>query len=349
MNPPNAKGAKDLAALKAGWVARVARDPGKPAEALSLTGYLGDSAKEGHVRLYFDVDLSTYVDVAEDDVLHAERLPGEQSPLGEVVVWLRRAATLTHGVDAQQASGSWFEGPIVRERYAAAAAEGGLQALGGWGGPGGLPGIPNSAFACGPIQTLPPQCPIRTLPPGCIPWTLPPQCPPRTILNGCPITKPQFGCPQTLPWQGCGLATAKCPPSLLVVCATQSLACQSIACPPKSLLVACVTQISPLCPVPRTPVVPCQTVQINCGSVINCPTNTLVCPQTAANCPATLLNCPQTNFCPQSAAILCTGGGCPSAVDACPSAPGGCDTFITVINPGTTVINPGGWTGGMFG
>lgn len=317
---------KDLAALKADWVARVARDPAQPPQATMLTGYLADSSRDGHARLYLDAELSSYVDIPADDLLHGQRLPADQSPLGEVVVWVRRSAKLVQGSDAQGA-GSWFEGPITREQYTGVAAAAiNAAANSAACGPGQTiigPSCP-TATPCGP-WTLPPLCPPLTLPAQCFPTLLPPQCPPPTLPPGCP--------PPTLPPR-CPPITPLCPRTPIRPCPTHTLI--GPGCNIKSVLTVC----------------PTQPVLCTVHTVLNCPPKTAICPVTPA-CPHSFLTCPSqvaicvTPNCPVQTAI-CTAV-CPSAVDACPSAPGGCDTFTTVINPGTTVINPGGFTGGMFG
>ncbi len=324
MSPPADKLGKDLSALKADWVARVARDPAQPPQATLLSGYLADSSRDGHARLYLDAELSSYVDIPVDDLLHGQRLPADQSPLGEAVVWVRRSAKLVQGSDVQRAS-SWFEGPITREQYSTAAA--------------GTLGLPVSIPACGPLQTVPPQCPFPTIGPSCPtatpcgPWTLPPICPPLTLPPQCFHTLLPQCPPLTIPPR-CPPLTPACPRTPVRPCVTHTLI--GPGCNIKSVLTVCPTQPA-LCTV---------------HTVLNCPPRTAICPVTP-NCPNSAFACPSqlavcvTPNCPVQTAI-CTAV-CPSAVDACPSAPGGCDTFNTIVNPGTTVINPGGFNGGMFG
>ena len=46
-----------------------------PPNTLMLTGYLGKSAAENYIRLYFDEELSDYVDIPQEAVLHTRQLP----------------------------------------------------------------------------------------------------------------------------------------------------------------------------------------------------------------------------------------------------------------------------------
>jgi len=47
-----------------------------------LTGYLGQSSEDKYTRLYFDVQLSSYVEIPDDAILHTQDLPADSSPLG---------------------------------------------------------------------------------------------------------------------------------------------------------------------------------------------------------------------------------------------------------------------------
>jgi len=298
MNPPSDKKGDDLRSLRADWVGKVVRDPATPPGATTLVGYLGDSSKGDHVRVYLDHELSSFVDVPTADVLHAQRLPAEQSPLGEVIVWVKRDAKFVQGAETGQTS--WFEGPIVNDQYAAAAAA--MQAFGG----GGFPGGPATFPPCGPWQTLPPQCPLPTLPPAC-PFTLPPKCPPITPV--CPRT-PVRPCPTQI-----HLCTViNCPPkSAIVPCLTQFHLCTVINCPPKSVVAPCITQ-NPIC----------QTRGIVCTAI--CP-RTQFCPVTKnPGCVNSGFVC--TGFCPSAV------DACPSAPGGCDQwfDPG--EVVNPVINPG---------------
>ena len=56
-----------------------------------LSGYLGASSEEGHTRLYFDPQLSTYVEIPDDAILHSQAAGGEDG-LGGSHVWIKQDA-----------------------------------------------------------------------------------------------------------------------------------------------------------------------------------------------------------------------------------------------------------------
>ena len=104
----------------AGFVARLVSDPASPPETTLLSGYPGASDEEGHTRIYFDPELSDYVDVPDGDILHTEAGGGDGGALEPSLVWIRRGAQVLHGPaggDRQRAS--FFEGPVFQENFPA--------------------------------------------------------------------------------------------------------------------------------------------------------------------------------------------------------------------------------------
>lgn len=72
------------------FVGRAVEDPNAPPQLLMLTGYVGKSSKGSHTRIYLDLLLSSYVDVPDEEILHAQELPKAQSPVGGYYIWIRR-------------------------------------------------------------------------------------------------------------------------------------------------------------------------------------------------------------------------------------------------------------------
>lgn len=81
------------------FVEKLMPDPAQPAaRTVQYEGLVGKSTRgEGHWRLYFDRDLSDYIEFNEEDVLNSELIAKERSPmeLESTKVWLRRDATIT--------------------------------------------------------------------------------------------------------------------------------------------------------------------------------------------------------------------------------------------------------------
>jgi hypothetical protein len=54
-----------------------------------LTGFLGEGAPSGGVRLYLTPQFDQYVDLSADDVVHTSPLTTDDSGLGATMVWLK--------------------------------------------------------------------------------------------------------------------------------------------------------------------------------------------------------------------------------------------------------------------
>lgn len=95
-------------------VERLAPDPGQHEPAATLAGFLGKAAREGAWRLYLSPRLDEYVEFAAEDVLHAQPLPAEQSPLGGTQVWLRAGASLRHTqISSRQVQANFLQGELT--------------------------------------------------------------------------------------------------------------------------------------------------------------------------------------------------------------------------------------------
>jgi hypothetical protein len=76
------------------FVDRIVSDPSRPPEVAVFQGFVGASDREDHVRVYADLTLSAWVDLPAAAVLHAVRLPAEQSPAGGSVLLVDASATV---------------------------------------------------------------------------------------------------------------------------------------------------------------------------------------------------------------------------------------------------------------
>jgi hypothetical protein len=342
-----------------GFVGRVVQDPRQPPNALLLTGFVGDSAEEGHLRLYSDPSLAQYVDVPEEAVLHSEPLPMDQSPLGGSHLWVRSdAKLLPQGGGAQQQQAGFLGGQLLQEQLGGAAALGGagLQITRTW-----------SPWQCWPTRLSPACswiCPTRN--PVLCPvdsWICPPQtfgCPdPLGGFQGQPLggfqafaAAPQaaqqavsaqcqmsYGpCPTHMP--GCP-STSTCPPTDMFGCPRTSTCpptympgCPSTStCPPEAAQAFGGAQqgvqqaVSAQChmsygPCPSQPLLGC-TGWLGCGQGAGGQQQTLATVCTQLGCQTDAFGCPRTSTCPPTYMP-----GCPST-STCP--PGGEQAFAQAM------------------
>jgi hypothetical protein len=91
------------------FVEKLMPDPAQPAtRTIQFEGLVGKSTRgEDYWRLYFDRELSDYIEFHKDDVLNTETIAKEHSPMGleSTRVWLKRDATITrtHSLQVQAA------------------------------------------------------------------------------------------------------------------------------------------------------------------------------------------------------------------------------------------------------
>jgi hypothetical protein len=298
-------------------VAKLVKDAQAPPDTLLLSGYVGASSEDGHTRLYFDPQLSDYVEIPNDAILHTQEIPKDQSPLGGTLIWIKRDAVLVHGkVGPNRLKAKFLEGRIQQELVNAQA-------------PAGVPGQPPL-----PPRTLPDAagCPTQFGPPcgASLPFAF---CPSLGQI-GCPSAFCTHFGPQCQTHQlGCTHFGPNCPTVVHTVCATcLGPLCQTHQppcthfgpnCPtagPTIPAICCIPPTSPLhgCP-PPTPLCG-PSVHVICPSMAAhlCPTSPVVCGgQTlpAAQCPITALP-----PCPVASGLAC-GGGIGSA--ACGGGQGG--------------------------
>ena len=98
------------------FVRRIVQDPNAPPSVTLLSGYLGSSSEEGHVRLYLDEELCRYVEIPEKAIRHTQELPPEQSPLGGSLVWIDRDAEVLHGAaGSERRKATFLEGQIAQD------------------------------------------------------------------------------------------------------------------------------------------------------------------------------------------------------------------------------------------
>jgi len=190
-------------------VEALASDPNQsPQPATRLFGYPGPAADSKSTRLWLDLDLTSYVDVPNEAIVHHQTLENDQG----TILWVEPSATLSHATtQSQEVEAEFLGGPISQAHLAAAAppAVGGFGGL-NWGG--------------GRLQTLGIACPG----PNSFAWS---PCPPTDLVPcrvsaNIPCTTRDVGCqPVSI---GCP-SRAFCPPSRDFRCPTD-WHCQTEIC-----------------------------------------------------------------------------------------------------------------------
>jgi hypothetical protein len=102
------------------FIRQIVSDPKNVPDVMLLTGYLGASSEEGHDRLYLSPDLTNYVEIPRDAILHQAPLPKEQDAHGGVTLWVKKDAALQYKMaPAAQALANYFAGAIQAGAQAA--------------------------------------------------------------------------------------------------------------------------------------------------------------------------------------------------------------------------------------
>src|SRR2546421_1796240 len=295
------------------FISKIVKDPAQPPDVLLLTGYLGASSEPGYTRLYFDPQFSNYVEIPDAAILHTQKIPAEQSPLGESYVWIDKNAEIIHGkVGPNRPKAKFLEGPIFQDFMRGAQ-------FGGAGAPQPAPRPTQlNSPTCAPELCVRPSIvqPCQT--------SFPIACPPQLTQLNSPTCAPElcllpsvvYLCPPPQPTQ---LNSPTCAPEL---CLLPSLvqACppprptqlNSPTCAPELCLRPSIVHI---CPTPSA-VQLCQSQPAICqpSVAVPCLSHPVICPTPSAvqQCPPiTLPFCP-TEACPQTQACqppMAQGGG----------------------------------------
>ena len=229
-------------------------DPGQPPpDSVVLRGFMGKSDRDGHRRLYLDDSLSSWVEIPEEEILHVETTPDDESG---TAIWVKRSAQLeTKSVQSASAPAEFLSGDI------AGAAAGGLRP-----GAPGLKGVPLSPF-CPPWTVEEIRCPgFETFEFACSIG-----CPPNTVDFPCAQLSVNFPCQRTPDLPCRRTPDLPCVQTLQVPC-------------PKSVDFICPQ--TPVAPCGgRTPALPCV------NDTFVCPPPTSRCPQKTPRCPNVTPGC----------------------------------------------------------
>jgi hypothetical protein len=89
---------------------------GGPQELVVLVGFLGESDRPKHHRLFVDPALRCWLDIRDDDIVHRRRIRGEQDAYGErSALLVKRKAVLVKGeVTTADAEAAFLSGDDAR-------------------------------------------------------------------------------------------------------------------------------------------------------------------------------------------------------------------------------------------
>src|SRR6266568_3007839 len=248
------------------FVSKVVKDPAQPPDVLLLTGYLGASSEPGYTRLYFDAQLSNYVEIPDAAILHIQKIPAEQSPLGESYVWIDKNAEIIHGkVGPNRPKAKFLEGPIFQD-FMRGAQFGGAAAP----QPAPRPTLIGSP-TCAPELCVRPSIaqPCQT--------SFPIACPPQLTQLNSPTCAPAMcllpsvaqPCPTPSAVHLChSQAPAICAPSVAVPCLSHPVICLTPSVVQHCPSAPCVSVPPAMCPVSAVP--QCLPITLACGPTDAC-------------------------------------------------------------------------------
>src|ERR1051325_6091501 len=104
----------EMASDEKSFIGRVVGDPANPPDTRLLSGGLGGSGEKGYKRLYTDPELSSYVDIPDDAILHTEPIRDSQ-PAGGVFVWIKADAAVKQGGSAAGRAGRFLQGKVQQD------------------------------------------------------------------------------------------------------------------------------------------------------------------------------------------------------------------------------------------
>jgi hypothetical protein len=75
-------------------VEKIIPDQSVAADVKVFTGFIGESLKEGQVRLYLTPELDEYLEIFEKDILNLFSATSDTNPLAGSVLWIKKKATI---------------------------------------------------------------------------------------------------------------------------------------------------------------------------------------------------------------------------------------------------------------
>lgn len=96
-------------------VEALVRDAGNIEDYQVLSGWIGKSTRKGHVRLYYQLDMSAYVEFKEEDVVYHKAFQTSSTSLGCTALWLLADAKIigTEQADEASSESNFLEGEFM--------------------------------------------------------------------------------------------------------------------------------------------------------------------------------------------------------------------------------------------
>lgn len=96
------------------FVTHLVPDPSQLPDVVLLSGFCGRSSRPGHSRLYVTPELTAFVDVPEEDIVHSQAVDRDRSALGGTFLWVRRGADLkTTSTTSRESQADFLRGNIA--------------------------------------------------------------------------------------------------------------------------------------------------------------------------------------------------------------------------------------------
>lgn len=140
------------------FVSDLAPDPASIPDTRMLIGFVGESTKDGYLRLYLTPELNEFYEIQEADVVRSQKLPAGELNLAGTAIWIKRDSKIQHTrtttVDAQA---DFLQGTIARSFLTSAARAGTFGAGFGQFGIKSVPPVASVCFSCATDN-----CPVPT-------------------------------------------------------------------------------------------------------------------------------------------------------------------------------------------
>jgi hypothetical protein len=108
-------------------IERLVPDPAKP-EAKLLSGYLGRSDRDSVWRLYLNLEFNDYLEFAEADIVHVEKLGRDDESQAGAWVWVKTETIVEHVRPERRAVQADFLGGAISSGLLGGAAGAGINA-----------------------------------------------------------------------------------------------------------------------------------------------------------------------------------------------------------------------------